>query len=192
MQNPLHVVRLAGTAASVVWWPAAAAGFAVGLLYWLIAAARSGSSDYAYADVEEGSSHYARFITPDVPAAPSFVPAAEPEARDFVARDFQDRGGSRRASFTYEPSREERERNAVGTTVAGAEPIVAPEPNVVAEVREEPSTPFHEKVVEMDPWADLMQKALSETEIGKKFEAPKDRSEGAAKDAPLRRDRMAG
>ncbi len=208
MQNPLHVVRLAGTAASPIWWPAAAAGFAVGFLYWLIAAARSGSSDYAYADVEEGSSHYGRFITPDAPAAPSFVPAAEPVARDFVARDFQardfqardvqDRGGSRRASFTYEPSREERERNAVGATVPGAEPIVAPEPKVepeppvAEEAREEPSTPFHEKVVEMDPWADLMQKALSETEIGKKFESPKDRSEEAAKDASRRPDRLAG
>ena len=169
------------------------------MLYLLIAAARYKSPDYEYADDEGGSSHYARFITPDAPV-PSFVPTAEPETRDFVARDFQDRGGSgRRASFTYEPPREETERNPAGATVAEAEPIVAPEPNVepeppvAAEVREETPMPFHEKVLEMDPWADLMQKALSETEIGRKYESPKDRGEGAMKDAGSRRsDRLAG
>ena len=53
-----------------------------------------------------------------------------------------------------------------------------------------------EKVVEMDPWADLVQKALSETDIGRKFESPAEQREAAAEgDAAqrsVRRDRMAG
>jgi hypothetical protein len=50
-----------------------------------------------------------------------------------------------------------------------------------------------EKVVEIDPWADLVQKALSETDIGRKFEKPGDRNAEAPRDtSSLRSDRMAG
>jgi hypothetical protein len=38
-----------------------------------------------------------------------------------------------------------------------------------------------EKVVEIDPWTDLVQKALSETDIGRKFETPADRADAAAR-----------
>jgi len=48
--------------------------------------------------------------------------------------------------------------------------------------------------VEIDPWADLMEKALSETEIGKSFET--ERSEAGAREGdarrPSRSDRLAG
>jgi hypothetical protein len=58
------------------------------------------------------------------------------------------------------------------------------------------STPTRENVVEMaDPWAELMRKAISETEIGRRFEGPSSRGEAAAKDKERlssRSDRLAG
>lgn len=178
MLNPLHVVKLAGSAAAPVWWPAAVAGGLSGLLYLLIAAAASRPVDYGEGE-SEVSSHYGRFITPDVPVAVVQAPAppVEPQATSMF-----ERGPNRRASFFYEPSPENEplpeksaapgashaavEASTVGAVEAGSGDAPAP----VTEATER--TIFHEKVVEIDPWADLMEKALSETEIGRKFESP--------------------
>ncbi|HEX4309533.1 MAG TPA: hypothetical protein VHZ25_05860 [Acidobacteriaceae bacterium] len=57
------------------------------------------------------------------------------------------------------------------------------------------SAPVRENVVEMaDPWAELMKKALSETEIGRRFEGPpKGEAAGKDKEQVLSRpDRLAG
>jgi hypothetical protein len=58
------------------------------------------------------------------------------------------------------------------------------------------AAPARENVVEMaDPWAELMKKALSETEIGRRFDGPSSRSEAGGKDKeqhPNRPDRLAG
>ena len=189
MLNPLHLVRLAGPAMPPIWWPAAAAGFVCGLLYWLIAAAAQGPVEDEDT-VTEGTSHYGRFITPDVPMAPV---AAAPEPETFTG-SLVERSSYRRAAFSYE--------SAPGGSQPAEERNTSPEKS--AQVDESPEAargaaaaeiaPVREKVVEIDPWADLMEKALSETEIGKSFET--ERSEAGAREGDARRpsrpDRLAG
>jgi hypothetical protein len=159
MLDPLHMIRQAGgPAGPVEWWPAAAAAFVCGLLYWLIAAAAQPRYDDLEMATESGPS-YGRFITPDVPVA--ITPAAEaPPVGGF------DRGG-RRASFSYERTPGGEAKSEVGSAVEEEVRTVEPVPEPMQDAR---STPiFEEKVVEMDPWMDLMEKALSETEIGRLY-----------------------
>jgi len=186
MLNPLHVVRLAGAAATPLWWPAAAAAFLCGFLYWLLAAAMQRPVEYEESGVE--ATHYARFITPDVPVPSAATPVAETAAEPIAGSLFGS-GGYRRASFTYEPApNEPGARAGSGAVDVASAPVSIVEEKPTAQenaaagvVEETQRTPFREKVVEIDPWADLMQKALSETEIGRKFESPADRGDASTK-----------
>ena len=147
----------------------------------------------------EDSVSYGRFITPDAPMpsitpAPYVAPAPEPAAPELVEKE-----SYRRASFTWDPGPAERAARMESGVVGEIEA-----PSVV-ETQESPETiesaaaagareAFHqdkatENIVQIDPWADLMQKALSETDIGRKFESPADRANAAAKD---NEERLAG
>jgi len=206
LANPFRMEKPAGTAAAIQWWPAAAAGIGCGLLYWILMAMVSGGrQDDGY--VEETVS-YGRFITPDAPV-PAAATVAEPVMPEVV-----ERGTGKRASFTYEPGPAEKAAQMRGAEAAGAPAVATAAAVAVEEKRgadESAAAPvttatvareaFHqekpaEKVVEIDPWADLMQKALSETDIGRSFEKPAERPEEAAKDDAARRsmrpDRLAG
>jgi hypothetical protein len=188
LANPFRMDKEAGVAVPVQWWPAAAAGAGCGLLYWLLMASLSGRRDVdeAYGEPAEENISYGRFITSDSPARAA-APEPEPDPADVV-----ERGANRRASFTWDPGPEANatrlERGSVaGTAAEEGEPIIEnPQPQQVETVPgEAPAGLFHEetateKVVEIDPWADLMEKALSETEIGRKLEMPKDHLEEPA------------
>ncbi len=184
MLDPLHVVRLAGSAAPVVWWPAVVAGLVCGLLYWVIAAVRQPRYE-DFESVAEVSPSYGRFITPDAPSVREPAPAIEPEPPAPY-----ERGPQRRASFMYESTPEERRREAEGLPAVEER---SADPVEVSDVRA--TAIFEEKVVQIDPWMDLMEKALSETEIGRRYQSPAD--EGAKKKEddsrrPGRPDRLAG
>ncbi|MFP5227080.1 MAG: hypothetical protein ACLGXA_05580 [Acidobacteriota bacterium] len=194
MLNPLHVTKEAGVAAQPIWWPAAAAGVLCGLLYWLIAAAAARPVEYAD-DTSDSGPAYGRFITPDAPLPPSPPPAAPPPAA--APEPAYERGGGsyRRASFTYESTPEGRGMLVEDVPAAAAPRAAEPEPAAVPDVQA--TAMFEEKVVEIDPWMDLMEKALSETEIGRRFEKPAGRDESAARKQddprrPGRPDRLAG
>ncbi|HVV43629.1 MAG TPA: hypothetical protein VHC72_00440 [Bryobacteraceae bacterium] len=193
LANPFRMEKAAGVAAPVQWWPAAAVGVGCGLLYLLLMAMISGGREDETVYAEDSVS-FGRFITSDGPA-PAIVPTPEPEPEPAAVAD---RGQNRRASFTWDPGplgNAARAENTVAVEPAPASeaenaPAIQPnESRAVAESDESSSArgAFHqdkvtEKVVDVDPWADLMQKALSETDIGRKFETPKERNE-AAKDA---------
>jgi hypothetical protein len=198
LANPFRMEKAAGIAAPIQWWPAAAAGAGCGLLYFLLMAMVSGRRDDESAYAEDTVS-YGRFITSDAPVSFSPpVPPAEPAPVEPA-----DRGQGRRASFTWDPgpgdSKEQVENG----------PLIESEKAAVLENGEAPAAngsgdlpvareAFYqerpaEKVVEIDPWADLVQKALSETDIGRKFEKPGDRADDAPRDNnALRPDRLAG
>ena len=158
MLNPLHMTRLAGPAAPPILWPAVAAGVLCGLLYWLIAAAASPRPvDYEEGEVDVSPHYGQRFITPDLPVAP-VIPAEEPLAGGVFGS-----GWNRRASFTYEPAPGE----GGGAETANS----SGERSETARVEEGEGPLVRENLVEMaDPWADLIKSALSETEVGKRFE----------------------
>lgn len=184
MLDPLHVVRLAGSAAPVVWWPAVVAGLVCGLLYWVIAAVRQPRYE-DFESVGDVSPSYGRFITSDAPSVPEPAPAIAPEPPAPY-----ERGPQRRASFMYESTPEERRREAEGLPAVEER---SADPVEVSDVRA--TAIFEEKVVQIDPWMDLMEKALSETEIGRRYQSPAD--EGAKKKEddprrPGRPDRLAG
>ncbi len=184
MLDPLHIVRLAGHAAPVVWWPAVVAGLVCGLLYWVIAAVRQPRYEDFESVAEVGPS-YGRFITPDAPSVPEPAPAIEPEPPGLY-----ERGSQRRASFMYEPTPEERRREAEGLPAVEER---SSDPVEVSDVRA--TAIFEEKVVKIDPWMDLMEKALSETEIGRRYQSPPDEGAKKREDDPRRPgrpDRLAG
>ena len=182
LANPFRMEKAAGVAAPIQWWPAAAAGVGCGLLYWLLMAMVSGSRDEpAYA---EDNVSYGRFITSDGPVT-HVAPAPEPAPVSAAERD-----SYRRASFTWDPG-------PLGNA-ARVEPATAPDVESAHGIQSGEDQPanesaadsvareaFHqekaEKVVEIDPWTDLVQKALSETDIGRKFETPADRADAAAR-----------
>jgi hypothetical protein len=208
LANPFRVERLAGAAAPVQWWPAAAAGVGCGLLYWLLMAMVSGRREDESSYTEESMS-YGRFITPDAPVA-NVAPVQEPAPAPALV---EERGSYRRASFTWDPGplgNAAREESSTASRIQGgpagegesASAIAAeekratdesPAPSVSRQAFHQDKVP--ENVVEIDPWADLVQKALSETDIGRKFESGVDRSEAEKDDAArrsMRPDRLAG
>lgn len=182
LANPFRMEKSAGAAPPIQWWPAAAAGVGCGLLYWLLMAMVSGSRDEpAYA---EDNVSYGRFITSDGPVT-HVAPAPEPAPVSAAERD-----SYRRASFTWDPG-------PLGNA-ARVEPASAPDVESAHGIQSGEDQPanesaadsvargaFHqdkaEKVVAIDPWTDLVQKALSETDIGRKFETPADRADAAAR-----------
>jgi hypothetical protein len=183
LANPFRMEKSAAAAPPMQWWPAAAAGVGCGLLYWLLMAMVSGRRDDEPAYTEDNVS-YGRFITSNGPVT-HVAPAPEPAPVSAAERD-----SYRRASFTWDPG-------PLGNA-ARLEPASAAEVESANGIKsgEEPSTnesaadsvareAFHqekaEKVVEIDPWTDLVQKALSETDIGRKFETPADRADAAAR-----------
>jgi hypothetical protein len=155
------------------WWPAAAAGVLCGLLYLIIAGWRNRSRDVQLDDEEETPRFSGRFITPDGPA----VVAEQFETKvESAPVEGAPAGPFRRAAFSYEPP------------PTGSAPVVEDQPESV--VTEEASvaetqevSPSPAKVVDIgdpwDSWADGMKQALSETRIGRMFEAPADREESA-------------
>ena len=192
MLDPLHVEKLAGAAGPLVWWPAAAAGVLCGLLYWMIAALRQPKYDDYETVVDSGPS-YGRFITPDEPSAPAPPPPPPVVETAPVAGPVGlfERGSQRRASFTYEPTPEERRAAAEGRHGEPGRAVADPE---AAAVEAQGATVVEEeKVVEIDPWADLMEKALSQTEIGRKLQSPADEARSKEADAQrARTNRLAG
>jgi len=102
--GPLAVVRLAGTAVPVPWWPSAAAGAAFGLLYFSIVAVRYRRMAAVYDDEEAPAVHGTRFITPDAPS-----PAHEHEGE--YARLIPHDPAPQRASFSWDPALEEHHEN---------------------------------------------------------------------------------
>lgn len=181
MPGPLRVIRLAGPVTPVVWWIPAAAGVVCLLFYLLIASGRSRHAAYEYEEESDTGGLGTRLITPD---APPVVRDPAPSTADFFGG-----GSSRRASFTYEPSPEER----------GGTMTALVEEETVAAAPDETPAPRPEPAKAVDPWADLMQRALAETEIGRSFEGgsqEKGKSAGAEKDeSPPRTrftDRLAG
>lgn len=103
--GPLAVVRLAGSAVPVPWWPSAAAGAAFGLIYFSVVAVRYRRMAAAYDDEEAPALHGTRFITPDAPAA-----AHEHEGE--YARLIPHDAAPQRASFSWEPAPEEHHENS--------------------------------------------------------------------------------
>lgn len=98
--NPLHLDRMAGIPARVVWWPSALVGCFCGLLYWGFAFARyhsSGESDDLLDLAEESAPSAYRLITPDTPG-----PAARPA--EAVELSPEDSAAHKRASFSFEPA----------------------------------------------------------------------------------------
>ncbi len=189
LANPFRMEKVAGVAAPIQWWPAAAAGVGCGLLYWLLMAMVSGRRDEESAYTDDSVS-YGRFITSDAPM-PRVAPAPEPAPVPAAERDTY-----RRASFTWDPGplgNAARVEPVAAAEVESANGIKSGEEQPTHESAADPVTreAFHqekaEKVVEIDPWADLVQKALSETDIGRKFESPADRSEKPAEDDAARR-----
>jgi hypothetical protein len=199
LQNPLSVARVAGPAAPIPWWPAAAAGVSCGLLYLIVAALRNRSSGAEVDYVEETPRSSGRFITPDGPsvAAERF----ESRVESTPVESAPAAGGPfRRAAFSYEPP------------PAGAAPEERPEPVVIEEASvgetQEMASPPEEvvsspvKVVDIgdpwDSWADGMKQALSETRIGRMFEVPAEREESTGTNQEdrgsrsSRPDRLAG
>jgi hypothetical protein len=193
LQNPLSVARLAGPAAPIQWWPAAAAGVLCGLLYLIVAAWRNRSHEAEVDYAEETPRSSGRFITPDGPTVvaerfESRVESAPVEGAPAASGPF------RRAAFSYEPPPagsapvDERPESAVSEEAS------------VAETQEVVSSPA--KVVDIaDPWeswADGMKQALSETQIGRRFEAPPEGEESTGRNQddrgsrPSRPDRLAG
>jgi hypothetical protein len=188
LQNPLSVARVAGPAAPIVWWPAVAAGVLCGLLYLIVAALRNRSPEAEVDYAEETPRSSGRFITPDGPSVAAERFESRVESAPVETSSFK------RASFSYDPgpvgraSVEERPEAAVSDVES------------VAETQEEVSSPA--KVVDIgdpwDSWADGMKQALSETRIGRMFEAPADREESAGTNQgsqgsrSSRSDRLAG
>jgi hypothetical protein len=183
LANPFRMEKSAAAAPPIQWWPAAAAGVGCGLLYWLLMAMVSGRRDDEPAYAEDNVS-YGRFITSNGPV-PHVAPAPEPAPMPAAERD-----SYRRASFTWDPG-------PLGNA-ARVEPASAPDVESAHGIQSGEDRPanesaadsvargaFHqekaEKVVEIDPWTDLVQKALSETDIGRKFETPADRADAAAR-----------
>jgi hypothetical protein len=203
--GPFRLVRLAGSAPPTLWWPAALAGLVCGLLYWSVAAWPSRVEDEA-AYAEETPHYGARFITPDVPVAvaPPLVNAPEKEVVERVSY--------KRAVFTYEepPTLREKPASTVQQPASRSEsplsaapyadekPLVASERTAVIASEEPAPAAEKENVVQMaDPWADLMKKALAETEIGRIFEGAPDREKTAPNEKEDRQrsarpDRLAG
>jgi hypothetical protein len=230
-QNPLRVVRLAGSAAPAPLWPPLAAGVVCGLLYLGLAAWRYRRLSYEDGYAEEATAPPQRLITPDepVPTPPTPVSWIDPAPVDRTPRQ--------RASFTYEPPPADSvspqgETQTVQRSVtpeapvaveppadtidppsAEPEPVPEPEPEPphhqpLSQAAEPPSidsappaetapsrddaessahgeephliatrepAPVADNLVEMeDPWADEISKTLSETSIGKMFEARRD------------------
>jgi hypothetical protein len=183
LANPFRMEKSAAAAPPMQWWPSAAAGVGCGLLYWLLMAMVSGRRDDEPAYAEDNVS-YGRFITSDGPVT-HVAPAPEPAPVSAAERD-----SYRRASFTWDPG-------PLGNA-ARVEPASAPDVESAHGIQSGEDQPtnesaadsmargaFHqekaEKVVEIDPWTDLVQKALSETDIGRKFETPADRADAAAR-----------
>jgi hypothetical protein len=183
LANPFRMEKSAAAAPPMQWWPAAAAGVGCGLLYWLLMAMVSGRRDDEPAYTEDNVS-YGRFITSNGPVT-HVAPAPEPAPVSAAERD-----SYRRASFTWDPG-------PLGNA-ARLEPASAPDVESAHGIQSGEDQPtnesaadsmargaFHqemaEKVVEIDPWTDLVQKALSETDIGRKFETPADRADAAAR-----------
>jgi hypothetical protein len=174
LPNPLSVEQFAGPAGPVRWRPAVAAGVLCGLLYLMIAAWRNrayqAESDYA----EEVPRSVPRFITPDVAVPPT-------DRFEAVESVPVESGPFRRASFSYEPTPEERAESAAREDAPSADPEA-------------------EKVVTIadpwDSWTDGMKQTLSQTEIGRRFEGPGTREESAAASSEDERsshpDRLAG
>ncbi len=184
LANPFRMEKVAGAAAPIQWWPAAAGGVGCGLLYWLLAAMISGRRDDDTGYAEDNVS-YGRFITSDAPVT-HVAPAPEPAPVHVAERD-----SYRRASFTWDPGplgNAARAESSAAVKVEAAPAGDSPEATAT-HPSDEASTgreAFHqekaENVVEIDPWADLVQKALSETDIGRKYETPPaDRTDTAAK-----------
>lgn len=95
--NPLHLDRMAGTPAPVLWWPSALVGCFCGLLWWGLAFARyhsSSESDDFYDLPEESGSAY-RLITAAAPLAMNpasiapapLAPPAEPVSAEPVSAE---------------------------------------------------------------------------------------------------------
>jgi hypothetical protein len=218
-QNPLSVARLAGPAAPIQWWPAAAAGVLCGLLYLIVAAWRNRSLQTEIDYAEETPRSSGRFITPYGPAV--VAERFESRVESAPVEDAETGSGPfRRAAFSYEPppagiAPEERPEPSVIEEAAafsyepppaGSAPVdERPESAVseeasVAETQEVVSSPA--KVVDIadpwDSWADDMKQALSETQIGRRFEAPAERDEGTGTNEEARGsrssrpDRLAG
>jgi hypothetical protein len=220
--RPLTMARAAGAAPPVSWLPAAGAGSLFGLLSLGIAAWRNRPVEYAEAEEEETPSRSGyRLITPEgaVPVAAAEPSAA---GLDYFGSGVGNGGGagagsSRRASFSYEPPPAEGaapgparpvEPARPGEEVAsgGAESLEASrEPGAVmtelsppGEFRESQQT-SPARVdnatgsAEMDDgWTHLIQKAISETDIAKRFEKAGDEGGEAGGQRSNFSDRRAG
>ncbi len=109
--GPLAVVRLAGTAMPVPWWPSAAGGAACGLLYFTIVAVRyrrlARAYETAYDEEATPSFQSSRFITPDAPiAAREEREPREPSGGEYASL-VPHEPAPHRASFTWDATPEE-------------------------------------------------------------------------------------
>ena len=187
--RPLTMARAAGAAPPVSWLPAVGAGLLFGLLSLGIAAWRNRPVEYAEAEEEVTPTRSGyRLITPDRPAAAESVAAATMTDFEYFGSG-GGAGSSRRASFSYEPppvegAAPEPGRPVEESTSAGAESFEAShEPGAVV-MELSPPGELHESqetspakvdnatgsAEKDDGWTNLIQKAILETDIAKRFE----------------------
>ena len=201
--HPLTLVRSAGPAAPIPWWPSIVAGILCGLLYWGVAAWRNRPVDYSGEYDAEETQYSNRLFTPDRPIAAASPVTAAPPVANASREEVLESVPPRRASFFYEPPPAERfhepppAESAPSATALSArvdERAAAIAQESVPD-NPEPAPFLRENMVEIaDPWNDLIKKAIAETDIGRRFEGPaSDGEKSAAEDLrPNRSDRLAG
>jgi len=222
VSGPLHLERLAGPPAPVVWWPSALIGCFCGLFYWGLAFAfyyvSREADDLLYLPEESAASTYRLFdIDERVPAgfheAPSDahpVETASPKPAPFafvpssISTPVPDRSpspelvrGSTPDPVLNGPPEPEMvpTLTALAGTASDADPVAFPR------APEEQDKVFHEKIVErVDPWEEEIRKNLSQTAFARMLDPRIALEDAAATKFPARdvgaheseRDRLAG
>jgi hypothetical protein len=162
LYNPLHLDRMAGLPARVVWWPAALVGCFCGILYWGLAFARYRSSgDYDdELDLPEAAAPSAyRLITTDQPVSPRLSLHDEPPPPEIASH--------KRASFSFEPASEPPSDPAPPTD-QGPERSQASSPGPDPVLATPPETPAVEAVAEThaevleEPHAEVLEESHAE------------------------------
>ncbi len=205
--NPLHLERMAGPPATVVWWPSALTGCCCGLLYWGLAFARFRSDPESddLLDLPQPTARSAnRLLNIDsavlVDSRPKWIEADPAETSALKGSYFNIDPDSSSAPAPAPPLSTESIQNSTAIIVSESPPETARVPNHTVAAQTDsaadsdaaPRTPeqqngvFHEQIGEtVGHWDEEIHKLLSQTTVARMFE-PQCAAEDTAAEGPVR------